>query len=273
VSTTLTETDVLDACRTLFGEGPDISKGFLHYLQPGGARSAYRKKAKETHPDFFYSEDQLIQQQQTDLFRRILEAYEVVNRFFNERNRGLWSPSAPFTQSASRSHWPGRQQQRPTNSYNASNTARRQQADDYYQGPIPYSVLEFGRYLYYTGHISYWSLIQAITWQRKQRPVIGSVALRWGWLLKGSFERILAASHIPGRFGEKAVKLGLLSDFQVRTLLYYQRTQQERIGNYFTGQNLLTAEHLELLIQKLIEHNALVLSLQKRSQRPLNPFS
>jgi hypothetical protein len=267
VSTTLTETDVLDACRTLFGQGPDISGGFLHYLQPSGVRSAYRKMAKETHPDFFYSKDILIQQQQTELFRSILDAYEIINRFFKERDKGHWTPSS------SKTNWSRAHNQRPSNSYSASNTARRQNAKDYYQGPIPYSILEFGRYLYYTGHISYWSLIQAITWQRKQRPVIGSVALRWGWLLKGSFERILAANHVPGRFGEKAVKLGFLSDFQVRTLLYYQRTQQEKIGTYFIMQNLLTAEHLELLIHKMIEHNALVLSLQKQSHRPRTSFS
>lgn len=273
MSTTLAETDVLNACRTLFGNGPGISGEVLRTLQPSGARSAYRKKAKETHPDFFYSEDLRVQQQQTDLFRNILEAYQTINRFFKERDEGLWTPSSGFAYSAPKSSWTGARRKRPSNAYHETNTARRQRDNDYYRGPIPYCVLEFGRYLYYTGHISYRSLIQALTWQRKQRPVIGAVALRWGWLVKGSFERIIAASAIRGRFGEKAVRLGFLTDFQVRTLLHYQRTQQDRIGNYFVLRNLLTAEHLDLLIQRMNEHNALVLSLRNRPQRPPGAFS
>ncbi len=271
--TVLAETDVLNACRTLFGEGPDISRGFLNYLQPNGAKSAYRKKAKETHPDYFYSEDSRIQQQQTDLFRQLLEAYETINRFFKERDAGLWTPSPRVAQSASKSSWSRSSQKRPSHAAYDANTAWKQTANDYYRGPLPSRVLEFGRFLYFTGHISYWSLIQALTWQRKQRPVIGAVALRWGWLDKEPFERIILASNIPGRFGEKAVRLGLLTEFQVRTLLYYQRTQQERIGNYFVLQNLLTAEHVELLMHQLHKHNALVLSLRNRSQRPSGAFS
>ncbi len=270
--TILAETDVLNACRTLFGDGPEIGGAFLHYLQPSGAKSAYRKKAKEHHPDFFYSEDLRTQQQQTDLFRKILEAYETINRFFQERDKGLWTPTR-FTASSPRPSRPAAHQNRPSNTGFQAGTAWKQNSNDFYRGPIPYRVLEFGRYLYFSGHISYWSLIQALTWQRKQRPVIGSVALRWGWLEKGSFERIIMAGNIPGRFGEKAVRLGLLTDFQVRTLLYYQRTQQERIGNFFVLQNMLTAEHLELLMHRMHEHNALVLSLQKRPQRPAGAFS
>ncbi len=269
--TTLAETDILNACRTLFGDGPEIGGAFLHYLQPSGAKSAYRKKAKEHHPDFFYSEDLRTQQQQTDLFRKILEAYETNNRFFQERAKCLWTPSSRVPYSATRPAWTGANQKRHTNAGSEPHTSWKQTSSDYYRGPIPYRVLELGRYLYFSGHISYWSLIQALTWQRKQRPVIGAVALRWGWLEKTSFERIIMAGNIPGRFGEKAIRLGLLTDFQVRTLLYYQRTQQERIGNYFILQNLLTAEYLELLTHRLHEHNALVLSL--RNRRPSSDFS
>ncbi len=268
--TTLAEADVLNACRLLFGDEPDISGGFLHYLQPSGARSAYRKKALETHPDLFYAEDLRTQQQQTELFRKILEAYETINRFFKEREKGLWTPSPGFSAAPKKPAWSGMRQQQP-HARQEARASWKQRDDDFYRGPIPYRVLEFGRYLYYTGHISYWSLIQALTWQRKQRPVIGSVALRWGWLVKQSFDRIIESGHIPGRFGERAVRLGLLTDFQVRTLLYYQRTQQERIGNYFVLQNLLTAEYLELLMHRMHEHNALVLSL--RNRRDSGPFA
>lgn len=258
MTTPLAEATVLQACRTLFGPGPDISREFLHYIQPEGAKSAYRRKAKETHPDFYYTEDNRIQQQQTELFRNILDAYDIINLFFKEREEGLWTASHDADPRTDRKE--AHQASSPR-----SRSARRQSGNDHYRGPVPFRVLEFGRYLYYTGTISYWSLIEALTWQRKQRPIIGNVALRWGWLAEPSIERITAAGNAPGRFGEKAVRLGLLSDFQVRTLLTYQRSQQERIGKYFIMKKILTSDQLDRFVQKLHEHNRRVLASKKAS--------
>lgn len=240
--TPLAESTVLQACRTLFGPGPDIGRGFLHYIQPCGVKSAYRKKAKETHPDFFYTEDHCVQQQKTALFRNIMEAYEIVNRFLKERQKGLGVP----------------------NKDTAPKSARQHNNDAFYcRGSVPFYNLEIGSYLFYSGQISYWELIEALTWQRMQRPIIGNVALRWGWLVKPSIIRITATGNAPGRFGEKAVRLGLLSDFQVRTLLWYQRSQQERIGNYFITKKIMTSAQLDHFVQKLHEHNARVRASKK----------
>jgi hypothetical protein len=194
-----------------------------------------------------------------------LEAYDVINRFFKEREEGLWTASVG---SAIPSNRTGAHQERPSR----SPSARKQSSTDHYRGPVPFRVLEIGRYLYYSGHISYSALIAALIWQRKQRPVIGNVALRWGWLVKPSIERITAAQDVPGRFGEKAVRLGLLSGFQVNTLLYYQRTHQERLGKYFVIKKLLTAEQLELLARKLNEHNVLVSASKKDSRQRYDVF-
>ena len=238
----LLESDVMKACRTLFGPEPDIGRGFLLYLQPCGVKSAYHKKAKETHPDFFYTEDHCVQQQKTALFRKIMEAYEIVNRFLKERQKGLW---VSHKNTAAPAAW------------------KRNKDAYYYRGPVPFYSLEIGSYLFYSGQISYWELIEALTWQRLQRPIIGNVALRWGWLAKPSIERITATGNAPGRFGEKAVRLGLLSYFQVRTLLCYQRSQQERIGKYFITKKILTSDQIDLCVQKLHEHNARVLTSKK----------
>jgi curved DNA-binding protein CbpA len=266
MTTHLLESDVMNACRTLFGPGPDIGRGFLFYLQPRGAKSAYRKKAKETHPDFYQTEGMRIQEKQAALFRNILEAYDIINRFFKERENGLWMSPA-----ASVDFKPGAKkngaQKSSTNTYKSPNPARKHNSNDYYRGPMPARVLEFGRYLYYSGRISYRSLIDALAWQRMQRPPIGNVALRWGWLAKGSIDRIVAQGAAQGRFGEKAVSLGLLSDFQVKTLLFYQRTRQERLGQYFVLNNILSAEQLDLLVNQLNEHNALAQSRQKKARR------
>jgi hypothetical protein len=256
LTTPLAESTVLQACRTLFEPGPAISRGFLHYIQPDGAKSAYRKKAKETHPDFFYTEDLRVQQQQTALFRDILDAYDIINLFFKEREEGLWTASFDTAPRPNRKETHRARSSRPR-------SAKQQSGNDYFRGPVPFRVLEVGRYLYYTGHISYRALIEALTWQRMQRPIIGTVALRWGWLAKTSIEWIMAASNTPGRFGEKAIRLGLLSDFQVRTLITFQRSQQERLGKYFILKEILTSFQLDHFVQQLQEHNALVLASKK----------
>src|SRR5512146_2156418 len=88
----ISETEVVRACQTLFGEHVDISREFLYYVQPSGVKSAYRKKAKETHPDLFAGDPVHIQQKQTEMFRQILHAYDVLNVFFKQRADGAWRP-------------------------------------------------------------------------------------------------------------------------------------------------------------------------------------
>ncbi len=256
MSSQLTESDVIDACRILFGSDADINRGFLFYVQPSGAKSAYRKKIKETHPDFFHDQADRIKQQQTALFRNIMEAYDIINRFLKEREEGLWTPAvdtAPRMDSV----------EQPQTGSSDSQPVRTRGDNGYFHGTVPFRILEIGRFLYCSGQISFGDLIEALAWQRKQRPIIGDVAQRWGWLVETSIDRIIASRDVPGRFGEKAVRLGLLSDGQVKALLLYQRTQQELLGKYFVMKKLLTVEQMERQVQKLIVHNAAVLASKK----------
>lgn len=248
----LLESDVMNACRVLFGPAPYIDKGFLNNLQPSGAKSAYRKKAKETHPDFFYTEDHSVQQQKTALFRSLLEAYDIITRFFNERDKGLWRLTRKPAV------WTSRR-----NTGASRPSAGKQGSGYYYEGTVPRRVLELGRYLFYSRHISYEKLIAALTWQRLQRPVIGSIAQQWGWLAETAVAQIIMTSAVPGRFGEKAVRLGLLSDLQVGRLLRFQRAQQERLGTYFIKNDILTSDQLDHFVQKMQEHNARIMASKK----------
>src|SRR5512135_479763 len=92
----VTETEVVQACRKLFGEDVDISRNFLYYsIQPSGVKSAYRKKAKESHPDLFAADPAHIQQKQTALFREIIQAYDTLTLFFKQREQGGWQPGLP----------------------------------------------------------------------------------------------------------------------------------------------------------------------------------
>ncbi len=248
----LSETVVLQACQTLFGTEINVCRDFLSYLQPDGARSAFRKIAKETHPDFFARDTLHVQKYQTELFQKILGAYEILNAFFQQREEGTWGV---------RSETLGTNFHRRAYSHSEKTGSRRKQTNasaTFFSGSLPFRRLELGQYLYYKGIISYDALISALVWQRRQRPVVGDIAFRWGWLNAPAIDRILGATHLLGRFGDRAVALGLLSLFQVNTLLYYQRSQQERLGQYFVQNRILSPEKLDRVVRKLHEHNAAV---------------
>jgi hypothetical protein len=72
VSTYIPKTKLLQACNTLFGERPGGSLTFLHALQPAEVRTAYRKRAKETHPDLFFQFGADTQQRQSSLFQEVM---------------------------------------------------------------------------------------------------------------------------------------------------------------------------------------------------------
>lgn len=258
----ITETEVVQACQTIFGNDINISREFLHYLQPSKAKSAYRKKAKEHHPDFFAADPLPVQQKQTALFREILHAYDVISLFFAQREGGAWHSSPKDIHERSR-----REDRRAESSPKPSPTTPGR--NTYYQGSIPLRTLQIGQYLYYRGKISFDQLINALVWQRKQRPSMGNIALRWGYFSAEALGKISRASLRPRLFGEKAVALGLLTIFQVNTLLMYQRSQQHQLGQYFLLNNILSNDEMDRLVQELKEHNAALLanSVGKKPRR------
>lgn len=233
----VSEKEVLEACRVLFGRQVSVSHDFLLYLQPSGAKSAYRSKAKETHPDLFRGEDPRLLQARTESFGEVARAYELVSAFLRDRERRpIFSPAegqrAAATESARRSH--------------------RTSSPPLF---VPARELEIGLYLYHRRIVTLRLLTEALVWQRRQRPSLGEVARRWGWLDdKGT--ALICASRIPFvRFGEKAIRLGLLTPAQVRTLLFYQRSRQQRLGWYFIERGIVSEQQMRSLVDELRRHN------------------
>ncbi|AAR36151.1 J domain-containing protein [Geobacter sulfurreducens] len=244
MNTPLSETHLLDACRQLFGPDVDLSREFLHYLQPSGAKAAFRQRARETHPDLFGHESPHLQQRQAELFRQVREAYDLMCAFFRHREEGLARHESPC-QSAGRRRSAGRERPRDDGP-----------RDGFYQGHLPQRPLKLGRYLYYRGMISYRDLIRALAWQRAGRPPIGALATHWGWLDDTQVRTILSAGHHPGRFGEKAIRFGFLTPRQVELLLFRQRSRQTRLGQYFVAGNVVSMTEMERLARELRQHNA-----------------
>ncbi len=252
----ISEADIIKACRTLFGPEVTLSQEFLRYLQPSGAKSAYRQKVKETHPDSFAGLDSRVQREKTGMFQELVAAYETVSDFFKQRESGLWvvwdrapaSPSAPDRTAGKTRCREGNSGFRPE-----------REAPFRPGGFLPSRPLEIGLFLYYQGIITYRQLIDALIWQRKQRPNLGDIAQRWGWLSEQDVKAILRHRGLFGRFGEKAVTLEFLTERQLNTLLFYQRSRQQKLGRYFVEHCILSAEEMERLATEQKTHNARVL--------------
>ncbi|MCW8859789.1 MAG: J domain-containing protein [Deltaproteobacteria bacterium] len=235
----VTEAEVLSACRTLFGAELHLNKGFLTYLQASGVRSAYRKKAKVIHPDRFSVSSSTIKTKQLRLFQDLNQAHQTVQSYLKQKN--IFTPTA-FTQSSPAYSQSSHRRQDPP----------RQQ---HWTRQLPSRPLQFGLFLYYLGIIPFHGLVNAVTWQRQQRPVMGEIARRWGWLNEENIRQIINHRGGQNKFGERAEQLGLLNSLQVGTLLFHQRTKQKQIGDYFVAQGFFNEARLQQLLAQLAEHN------------------
>lgn len=230
----VSEARLLDACQLLFGHGVQLDRNFLAYLQPSGAKAAYRRRAKEFHPDLHATASPAQRKRHTDHFRQLVAAHELLCEFFRQRGAGMEKPSAPPAPASDRA------------------------AAAFYRGAIPGIQLTIGRYCYYRGMIPYAVLIEALAWQRRQRPVLGELARSWGWLSEAGVRNVLNNADVHGKFGERAVALGVLDAGQVRALLRYQRRHQARLGSYFVQQGHLSETSMTRLTREMRLHNAAV---------------
>jgi len=235
----VTETEVFRACRTLFGPELQLNREFLSYLQPAGVRSAYRKKAKATHPDRFALSAGATRSKQNRLFQDLNQAHETVQVYLKQRKRFSTMGNTPSRQAYSQA---SRRRQDPPHRHTQ-------------RGPLPARPLQFGLFLYHLGVIPFNAVISAIIWQRQQRPILGEIAKRWGWLDDEKISQIIGHRGGVFKFGERAEKLGFLSPLQVRTLLFHQRSKQQQMGHYFVSQGYFDEATLNQLLLQLAQHN------------------
>jgi len=242
-------TDVLAACQVLFGPDVAVSRDFLAILHPGGARAAYCRRARETHPDL-HPADPHIQQHQSHLFHEVTAAYRRVAGYCERRAdtvRQAVRPSQPAPAAA------------PAKKKGSEAVRANEQSGTFFRGEMPKRRMVIGRYLYYRGIISYQLLLESLTWQRRQRPSIGKLARDWGWLDDHEVIQVLVAAKRAGRFGERAQELGVLNDFQVKLLLRTQKLRQRRLGEFFVAGGHLTQRQLTVMLADMQFHNAAVI--------------
>lgn len=264
MSTLVAENELYRSCRVLFGDELDVDWDFLNYLRHSGLKKAYRLKARQTHPDLWACNQGSAADCDLSDFVSVQLAYENLLAFLNRRDHGplstsLYPRNPPSPANCDRFRGNDRRQTGQSATYNrrpGGNTGSNA-FHTLHHGPIPKIRMRFGNFLYYSGLVDWTTIVRAVTWQRSQRPRLGELAQRLGWLSETEVLEVLARKKFTERFGATAVRRQLLSEKQLNILLNYQKFLQKKIGAFFLDQQLFTFEQLEELVLKHAEHNKL----------------
>ena len=271
-ATQTTSSELFEACETIFGPDVNVSIEFLEYLQPIGIKTAYRKRALETHPDRAKALGSFARDLNTE-FIDVQQAYEkllsfvetnngssVSTSFFNDfKTRQTYSYQSQEKSSHTSSYQnnrqhKGRQKQSP---HDPKYTGKKHKShpDHFYTGSFPKGSLMIGQYLYYSGLISWQTLIEAICWQWQQRPKLGQIAIAWGLISSPDVIRILTVRNLNEKFGECALRVGYISNFDLLALIGKQRQLQRPLGEYFITSGILSAMDIMNMANKQQLHN------------------
>jgi len=239
----LTKEMLFDDCRLLFGPHIESSMDFLRNLPQSELKAIYRKRAFETHPDRAMALGE-IESKLNDRFKKVILAYERLNYFIQNSKRTVLVSNGQTVQRNQKNNANQRKQECRKNARNIT-------LDYFYKGYIPKRKLFIGQYLYYSGIISWNTLFDAICWQRKQRPLMGQIAMDWGILNEYEVKRILKGRNHNERFGEYAYRNGYITYFELLALRGRQLQFQQPIGKYFIQQRILCPREMEKMAKNL----------------------
>lgn len=236
------------ACQVLFGPDIDVSGDFLSYLQLAGLKAVYRKRALESHPDravALASEPLVLEEK----FKEVHAAYRDLHDYLAGPCGG--EAGAPERRPGDPSRTTRFWGWGPATGGGPSRESDRR----YSRAILPQRALLFGQYVYYSGAISYRELIDALVWQKVQRPLLGRIGVLWKWLRDEDVRQILRQRQWGERFGEAALRGGYLTPEELKAMLGRQRLLQPRIGRYFVEKRILAAVQVEELAEKARRHN------------------
>ncbi|MFQ3574057.1 MAG: hypothetical protein SNJ53_05435 [Thermodesulfovibrionales bacterium] len=227
------------SCRILFGEEVVLTPQFFSYIKESGVKSAFRQKALETHPDrlLHLSDDE--RAEKTETFYQVISSYKQLLDFLKARDSG--------------------DKKIITDGWAESNNLAKDNYNlyRYYKGNLPKRELLFGEFLYYSGSVPWKSYIDAIVWQRRQRPRFGEIAKTWNYLSKDNIEFLLRNKAIGELIGETAIRFALMTRLQVKTIVLHQRMRQKKIGEYFVAEGFLTKGEINDLYLEFRRHNSI----------------
>lgn len=239
--------EVMEAMNVLFGGGKAALPLSGTPVTPLSVKSAYRKRAFETHPDRAALTGEPVTVLE-DQFRELTAAYETVMSYVRHGGRLEWAlAGSPWTAAGAR---PGRPKPRAGAPLNVDLSPAA-----LYSGEIPRRRLLLGQYLYFSRVISRSVLGSALVWQKMGRPLIGQIAVKWQWLAREDIRGVLAVRSPREKFCDAAERLGLLAPYQTLILLGRQRVLQPRLGQYFIEKGILDAQDMARVMRELRRHN------------------
>ena len=254
--------ELFQACETIFGSKVEVSSDFLECLQPVGIKTAFRKRAFETHPD----RAKAIGAFASDLnaeFVNVRQAYEKLLVFVETKKEDTGSASL-FNGFRTKQEYSD-QSPKNSSSQNTQHKAGQKKAhqnekhnhhhDHFHNGSLPKGNLMLGQFLYYSGLISWQTLIEAICWQRRQRPLIGQIAVTWELISYQDVLRILKIRMFDEKFGECALRTGYISSFEQFALIGKQKKLQRPFGEYFIKSGILSSMDLMNIARRQQLHN------------------
>ncbi len=268
---TITRTNLINDCYLLFGSEIFNYVDFLRGLSPIELKTAYRKKAFETHPDRAHTLG-MNRDTMDDRFKKVITAYERLSSVVQGGILHILRDEVPKKENAPGTNRYTQTRQKSTSGFsytgnvrNSKHTqmARKSPSERFYSGNVPKRELLIGQFLYYSGLISWKTLFDAVYWQRKRRPVIGKIALDWGILSPDDIKRILTERNYKEQFGEYALRNGFITNFEHLAIVGRQRKLQPPIGEYFIKQGILAHTELKRMIESLKTHNKNVINRAK----------
>lgn len=221
-----------------------VSVDTIMDIPPMTLKTAYRKRALETHPDRCLIVGKM-KTEMNEQFIKLNLAYETLQTALK-----ISAPSDKI-------HANNIKKEPRKNNSNVNNP--KNSADHYYRGHIPNRKMLIGQFLYYSGLVSWKTLIDALARQKMQRPAVGQIALKWGILSKKDIHNILKQRTIERKFDKRFVEYaylkGYLTSFQRLALIGKQRSLQRPIGIFFVEKGILKSKDMEIMARKLHLHN------------------
>jgi hypothetical protein len=125
--------------------------------------------------------------------------------------------------------------------------------------PMPRRRIRLAEFLYYSGRISWAAMVDAIAWQRRQRPAVGRIAVEFGFLTPLEVIDVISRRQRAGAhdvpFGEYALKLGMITPFERLAMVGRQVRLQRPIGQYFVERGLIGEHEFDDLRRQIVRHN------------------
>jgi hypothetical protein len=252
---------LIDAYATLLGaqarRGGQIP---LHQLDISIIRRAYRRLAVTTHPDAALRSGAKSGSVDGKRFIEASRAYELLMGYLlahgtGGRPAGARTPRPRPAPGADRTA--GEKRSRGSGASSTGSAANGAHHPLFYHGSLPRRRLRLAEFLYYSGRVSWQSLISAIVWQRAARPKFGELAKELRAITREDLLKVLGSKRRHEQTGETARRLRLLTAEEVARILRLQRARHKAIGRYFVEKELMPRVEFARILRELFRHNAL----------------